>query len=74
MDFSFDMGWLFASLLVSSVGYILFHYGRKLRRAPQIVAGIAMLVYPYFVHNVIVMIAVAAGLLLLTWAAVYLGL
>jgi hypothetical protein len=71
---SFDMGWLFASLLVSSVGYILFHYGRKLRRAPQIVAGIAMLVYPYFVHNVIVMIAVAAGLSLLTWAAVYLGL
>jgi hypothetical protein len=74
MDFSFDMGWLFASLIVSSVGYILFHYGRKLRRAPQIVAGIAMLVYPYFVHNVIVMIAVAVGLLLLTWAAVYLGL
>jgi len=70
----FDMGWLFASLIVSSVGYILFHYGRKLGRAPQIVAGIAMMVYPYFVHNVIVLIAVAAGLSLVTWLAVYLGL
>jgi hypothetical protein len=70
----FNVGWLFASLIVSSVGYILFHYGRKLRRAPQVVAGIAMLVYPYFVHNVVVMLIVAAGLSLLTWAAVYLGL
>ena len=70
----FDMGWLFASLIVSSVGYILFHYGRKLRRAPQAVAGIAMMVYPYFVHNLVVMIAVAAGLSLVTWFAVYLGL
>jgi hypothetical protein len=71
---SFDMGWLFASLLVSSLGYILFNYGRKLRRAPQAIAGIAMLVYPYFVHNVVVMIIVAAGLSLATWLAVYLGL
>jgi hypothetical protein len=70
----FNAGWLFASLIVSSVGYILFHYGRKLRRAPQAVAGIAMLIYPYFVHNVVVMLIVAAGLSLLTWAAVYLGL
>ncbi|HEY4974419.1 MAG TPA: hypothetical protein VII41_12470 [Steroidobacteraceae bacterium] len=71
---SFDAGWLFASLIVSSVGYILFHYGRKLRRAPQVVAGIAMLVYPYFVHNVVVMVIVAAALSLATWLAVYLGL
>jgi hypothetical protein len=71
---SFDMGWLLASLLVSSLGYILFNYGRKLRRAPQLIAGIAMLVYPYFVHNVIIMIIVAAGLSLTTWLAVYLGL
>ena len=68
------MGWLFASLLVSSLGYILLNYGRKLRRPPQAIAGIAMLVYPYFVHNVVVMIIVAAGLSLATWLAVYLGL
>jgi hypothetical protein len=71
---SFDMGWLLASLLVSSRGYILFNYGRKLRRPPQLIAGIAMLVYPYFVHNVLVMVIVAAGLSLATWLAVYLGL
>ena len=71
---SFDMGWLLASLLVSSLGYILFNYGRKLRRAPQLIAGIAMLVYPYFVHNLLVMAGVTAGLSALLWFAVYLGL
>ncbi|HZL17129.1 MAG TPA: amino acid transport protein [Polyangia bacterium] len=70
----FDMGWLLASLIVSSIGYILFNYGRKQRRAPQAVAGIAMLVYPYFVHNLLVMTGVTAGLSVLLWFAVYLGL
>ena len=68
------MGWLFASLIVSSVGYILFNYGRKLRRAPQAVAGIAMMVYPYFVHNLVVLLIVAATLSLTLWLAVWLGL
>jgi hypothetical protein len=71
---SFDMGWLFASLIVSSVGYILFNYGRKLRRAPQAVAGIAMMVYPYFVHDLVVLLIVAAALSLTLWLAVWLGL
>jgi lipopolysaccharide export LptBFGC system permease protein LptF len=65
--------WILASLLVSSIGFVLLHYGRKLGRPPQAVVGILMLVYPYFVPGVVPMAIVAAALLLLLWLAVRLG-
>jgi hypothetical protein len=66
-------GWIFASLIISSIGFILLHYGRKMARLPQVVAGVLMLVYPYFVPGVLANVLVAAGLLGLLWLAVRLG-
>ncbi len=66
-------GWLFASLVVSALGFVLLHYGRKMGRIPQVLAGLAMLIYPYFVHNVIVMLAVTAALSGALWLVVRLG-
>lgn len=68
-----DAGWIFASLIVSSIGFILLHYGRKMARLPQILVGIAMLIYPYFVPGVLANVLVAAGLLALLWVVVKLG-
>ena len=68
-----DAGWLVASLLVSSIGIVLLHYGRKMARWPQAIVGGAMLVYPYFVPNVIAMLIVAAALAGGLWLAVRLG-
>jgi hypothetical protein len=68
-----DAGWIFASLIVSSIGFILLHYGRKMARIPQVVVGIAMLIYPYFVAGVLANLLVAAGLLALLWIVVKLG-
>jgi hypothetical protein len=70
---SLDPGWLIASLLVSAVGVILLHYGRKMARIPQLVAGLAMLIYPYFVPGVWANVLIALGLLVLLWIAVRLG-
>jgi len=66
-------GWLFASLLVSAIGFILLHYGRKMARVPHVVAGLAMMVYPYFVPGVLANVLVAAGVLAVLWLAVRLG-
>jgi len=68
-----DPGWLFASLIVSSVGFILLHYGRKMARVPQVLVGIAMLVYPYFVPGWLANGLIGVGLLVLLWIAVRLG-
>ncbi len=68
-----DAGWIFASLIVSSIGFILLNYGRKFARLPQVLVGIAMLIYPYFVPGVLANVLVAAGLLALLWIVVKLG-
>ena len=70
---SLDPGWIVASLIASSIGFILLNYGRKFARAPQIVVGLAMLIYPYFVPGVLANVLVAVGLLGVMWLAVRLG-
>ncbi|MCP3918835.1 MAG: hypothetical protein GY711_25080 [bacterium] len=61
MDFS--TGSLMASLLVSSIGFGVFLYGKREAMHPQIVVGLAMMGYPYFVSSPLWMILIAAVLL-----------
>lgn len=68
-----DPGNLLASLFVSSVGYVAFSYGRRQRRLPQLLAGLTLLVFPYFVDSVLLMLVIAAALVLLMWLALKLG-
>ena len=51
MEIEFTAGWMLAGLLVSTVGFGLFLYGKKQTRFPQLIAGIAMMVYPAFVTS-----------------------
>jgi hypothetical protein len=69
----FDAGSLFTSLIVSSVGFVLFHYGRKQQRFPHLITGLVLMIYPYFVGGVFWMLAVAVVLLTLLWLAVRAG-
>lgn len=69
-----DPSYLFASLFVSSVGFVLFRYGRKMRRAPHAVVGLISLGYPYAVDDVAVMLVIAAVLWGGLWGATRLGL
>jgi tellurite resistance protein TehA-like permease len=70
---SFDPTSLLLSVLISAVGVGLFVYGKKQQRAPQLVAGIALLGYTYFVSSVAVMLAIAAAILCALWLAVRMG-
>jgi hypothetical protein len=69
-----DPMYLLASLLVSGVGYVLFSYGRKQHRLPHTGVGVVMLIYPYFITEVVWMLAVLPVLLLVLWLLVQLGL
>jgi hypothetical protein len=69
-----DPSYLLASMLVSSVGFVLFRYGRSQRRFPQTATGIVLLVYPYFVGNVPVMLAIGAAICWLMALLVRLGM
>jgi len=71
---SFDAGSLIAGLLVSGVGFVLFEYGRRMRRPPQIGVGLVLLIFPYFVSNVLAMLAIAAALLVTLWVLLMRGM
>ncbi|HXQ78065.1 MAG TPA: hypothetical protein VN797_07650 [Gemmatimonadaceae bacterium] len=59
---SLDPGLLFLSLITSGLGFVLFTYGRKQERYPQVAAGVALMVYPYFVPSLIANLLVGAGI------------
>ena len=64
---------LFVSLVISCVGLGLTSYGKKMARLPQLVVGLVLLVYPYFVPAVLPMVIVAVVLLAAMWLAIRLG-
>lgn len=70
---SFDATSLLLSLPISSLGLVLFLYGRKQQRSPHLVAGLVFMVYPYFVSNPWAMVAVGLALGGGLWWAVRLG-
>jgi len=71
---SLDAGSLITGLLVSGVGFVLFEYGRRMRRPPQIGVGLVLMIFPYFVANVFAMLGIAAGLLVLLWLGLMRGM
>ena len=70
---SFDASTLFLSLITSGIGFVLFVYGKKEGRPPQLVAGIVMSVYPYFVSNLLLNVLAGAGSIAVMWLAIRQG-
>ena len=69
-----DMGMLMSGLLIGTVGMGIFIYGKRQQRFPQLVAGVALMAFPFFLSNAWVQVAVAAGIGGLLWFAVRVGL
>jgi len=69
-----ETGSLIASLIVSAIGFVVFGYGKRLQRVPQIVVGLVLMGFPYLVPSVPLMAGIAAVLLVGLWLAVRLGL
>ena len=65
-----DANSFLASMLVGSIGFVAFAYGKKQSRVPHMLAGVILMAYPYFVTNVALMLGIAVLLLAALWAAV----
>ena len=70
---SFDPVWLFLSLIPGGIGFVLFVYGRKQQRWPQLVAGLSLMVYPYFATTITALIGIGALIGAACWWAVRAG-
>ena len=55
------MGQLIVAMLVSMVGLVLFRFGKKERRGPQLAGGAALMVMPMVVHQVLLSLLVTAA-------------
>jgi hypothetical protein len=56
-----DLNVVMLSLIPSGIGFVLFVYGKKQHRWPQLVSGIILMVYPYFTGTVTSLLAVGAA-------------
>ena len=68
-----DAGLLFLSLITSGVGFVLFVYGKKQGRWPQLAGGLALMVYPYFVSTLTGTLVIGAGIMFAVWITVRQG-
>jgi hypothetical protein len=50
-------------LLFSSIGFGFALYGKQQRAAVPLLCGIALMIYPYFVPNVVALIAIGIVLM-----------
>lgn len=69
----FDSGSLLASLLVSSIGFVLVVYGKRMARIPQLAVGLMLTVFPYFVSGALWVLLLGAAGLALLWLALQNG-
>lgn len=73
MGLDLSASYLIANFLVSGIGFVLFSYGRKMSRLPQVVIGLVLMVFPYFVPSVLAMFGITAALCGLLYLAVQRG-
>ena len=51
---------LIGNLLFSSIGFIGFIYGKRMNLWKLMLCGLALMVYPYFIGNTVMMYAIGA--------------
>jgi hypothetical protein len=57
--------WLLWSLLFGSFGLGFFVYGKKQKAAVPLVCGLALMIFPYFISNSILVVAIGVTLIAL---------
>jgi hypothetical protein len=73
LNLTFDPMWLFLSLIPSGVGLVLFVYGKKQSRMPQLVAGVVLMVYPILTPTVASLVGVGVIVCAALWVAIRAG-
>ena len=62
-----DSALLIWGFLFSTIGLGFFMYGKKVKELVPLGAGVALMIYPYFMPNTIVLVIVGLVLLALPW-------
>ena len=70
---SFDPTLLFLSLVTGGAGFVLFVYGKKQDRWPHLVAGLALMAYPYLVSSLQATLLIGVAIIAALWLAVRQG-
>ena len=70
---NFDPTLLLLSLVPSGIGFVLFVYGKKQERWPQLVAGLLLMAYPYVATSVTMLVGGGAAIWLGLWFALRSG-
>lgn len=66
--------YLLVGLIVSSVGFVMFMYGKKQHRPVQLAAGLLLLLFPFFLRDA-AMLGLASGVVcIVVWVSVKAGL
>lgn len=55
--------WLLWGLLFGAVGLGFFVYGKRQRAVVPLVCGLALMIFPYFVANTILLVVVGVALI-----------
>jgi hypothetical protein len=55
------------------MGFVLFMFGKKMGRAPQMLVGVALLLYPYFVSSLLWMWGIAVAAMFALWLSLRAG-
>ncbi len=70
---SLDSTRLFLSLILGGIGFVLFVYGKRQERWPQLAAGLVFMVYPYFATSLVSLVATGLVIGFILWYAIRLG-
>ena len=62
-----DTSSLLWGLLFGSIGLGFLIYGRKQRAVVPLVCGLALMIFPYFVQNTILLIAIGIALIVIPY-------
>lgn len=68
---NFSAAGLIAGVLFGSIGVGYFMYGRRQTRPVHLVCGAALTIFPWFVSNLIALIAIGLALLAAPFAAAW---
>jgi hypothetical protein len=69
-----DPAYLAVALIFSSVGFVMFMYGRRQSRPVQLGAGLLLLFFPLFVRDGLWLGLASAVICVAAWGAVKAGL
>lgn len=58
---------LFWGLLFSAIGLGFFIYGRKQKAVVPLVCGLVLMIFPYFVSNTVLLVAIGIALMVLPY-------